>query len=46
LFLLDQSNQRQLCGGGWISKRDSDYERWLQLDRSEQQLVHLNHVRR
>jgi hypothetical protein len=46
LFLLDQSNERELCGRGWNSKRDGDYERRLQLDRSEQQLVHHNHVRR
>jgi hypothetical protein len=44
LFLLDQSNQRELCGGGWIGKRDGEYVSRLQLDRCEQQLVHHYHV--
>jgi hypothetical protein len=45
LFLLDQSDQRELCGGWWNGKRDGDYERRLQLDRCQQQLVHHDHVR-
>jgi hypothetical protein len=46
MFLLDQSDERELCGGGWNGKRNGDYECWLQLDRGEQQLVHHGHVRR
>jgi hypothetical protein len=46
LFLLDQSNERELRRGGWIGKRDSDDSGWLQLDCCEQQLVHRGHFRR
>jgi hypothetical protein len=44
LFVLDQSDQRELCGGWWNTKRDGDYIGGLQLDRREQQLVHHDHI--